>query len=80
MTGLNNGLRRLTAEIDQRTGEPMVIELTPHTLRIRAKGHRGAYVIPWKAVWLLGAKIKAETLKAEKKQRQIERKKLREGK
>ena len=77
MTGLHRPCRRLTAFVDYRTGMPAVVELTPHFIRIRAKGSRKAYTVTWKEIWVRGAANAAAQLRADKKARALERKKLR---
>lgn len=79
MTGLTRTCKRQTGFIDYRTGMPAVVELTPHFIRIRAKGSRKPYTVTWKEIWCRGAANAAAELRAAKKARQIERRKLREG-
>lgn len=79
MTGLTRTCKRQTGFIDYRTGMPAVVELTPHFLTIRAKGTRKRLPLPWSLIWTEAHRLEAQKLKAEKKARQIERRKLREG-
>lgn len=71
MTPCNRTTRRLTAIRDQRTGRLFVIELTSGgvSLRIRPLGHRTGYVVPYAAIWLTGAKLRAAEIAREKAER-----------
>lgn len=81
MTPINRPVRRVTREIDTRTGRPIVIELMEggRLVRVRAKGQRTAYVVPYKAIWMLGAKLRAAEIQAAKKAKREERRRQREG-
>lgn len=81
MTPITRTVRRVTREIDTRTGRPIVIELIEggRLVRVRAKGQRTAYTVPYKAIWLLGARLRAAEIQAEKKAKKEERKRQREG-
>lgn len=76
MTGLHRTCRRLTAIRDQRTGKPFVIELTEGgvSLKIRPYKHRIGYTVPILAIWMTGARLRAEEIKAEKRAKAKSRK------
>lgn len=48
---------------------PLVIEVGPCELRIRQKGRRKAYPLPWAAIYVMAAKAEAERLAKERRSR-----------
>jgi hypothetical protein len=67
--------RTLTRELGvrelARARRPLVVELRAGgvELRIKTKGSRTWYTVPWIAVWTLGAQIEAARRKADKEAR-----------
>ena len=75
---IKRGITRETAVMDERTRRKIMLRLDahPHVVRLRLKGTRQEYVVPIKEIYLLGARIRAQELKEEKKQKKRERARL----
>lgn len=65
---------RETAEVDQRSGKPLVIclEVGGKFVRIRAKGDRKEYTVTIKEIWVQGARNQAAAEKAARQKRKQE--------
>lgn len=81
MIRVNRSVTRETAEVDYRTGKPLVIRLCQggRLVKIKPKGSRTWYSVTVKQVYMMGAKNKAAEIRAEKKARREARRKEREG-
>ena len=55
-------------------GRALIVELTPHTVKIREKGRRHSLEISWDSVYTAAAKKEAERLHEEKKNKRKEAK------
>lgn len=75
---IKRGITRETAVSDERSRRKILLRLDPYpaVIRLRLKGTRQEYVVPIKEIYLLGARIRAQELKEEKKQRKLERARL----
>jgi hypothetical protein len=59
---------RQTSVVDPRSRRPLVIELAEGGLgvRIREKGRQHGYFVPYSEIYLAGARIRAQEIKAAK--------------
>lgn len=71
---------REMAEVDSRTGQPIVLILEEggRLVKVRAKGTRTTYTITVKEIWLQGAKNAAAELKRLKLEKRKQRATARE--
>ncbi len=47
-------------------GRPLILELGPFSLTVREKGRRAGYEVDYQAIFSLGAKKKAQEVRAER--------------
>jgi hypothetical protein len=76
MIRCNRRVVREMGEIDPRTRHPivMILEAGGRLVSLRAKGSRKCYQVAVKDIWILGAKIMAQTEKLAKIAKRKERK------
>ncbi len=81
MTPCKRRVVRVTNEINGPSMRPYVIRLDPggKTVSIKIKGKRSWFTVSIRQIWTMGAWNAAAVIRAEKKRKKEERKKLRES-
>lgn len=58
--------RKLKRAVNTLRGEPIVVELEPHGIRLREKGRKTSYLLPYGRALLYAADLHARELRREK--------------
>ena len=76
MIKVTRRVTRETAEVDGRTGQPVIVSLEPggRLIRLRAKGSRTYYTVTIRQAWVMGAHNAAQDLKRRKSEAKEQRK------